>query len=135
MQAADRRGARAATAIVQTGFVDDRDRADLLAGATVFAYPSVYEGFGFPPLEAMQCGVPVVAGDAGALPEVLGDAAAPRAADRRRRARRRRSRALADPDDADARGRCVAPRARPGRPRYDWDTTAARMVELYRSLR
>jgi glycosyltransferase involved in cell wall biosynthesis len=66
---------RARTRIVQTGFVADRDRADLLAGASVFAYPSVYEGFGFPPLEAMQCGVPVVAGDAGALPEILGDAA------------------------------------------------------------
>jgi glycosyltransferase involved in cell wall biosynthesis len=41
----------------------------------VFAYPSLYEGFGIPPLEAMASGTPVVASTAGALPEVLGDAA------------------------------------------------------------
>jgi glycosyltransferase involved in cell wall biosynthesis len=61
--------------IRRLGWVDDRTRDDLLAGATVLAYPSVYEGFGFPPLEAMQAGVPVVASNAGSLPEVLGDAA------------------------------------------------------------
>jgi glycosyltransferase involved in cell wall biosynthesis len=57
------------------GWVDEEQRHDLLAGATVLAYPSIYEGFGLPPLEAMQAGVPVVASSAGALPEVLGDAA------------------------------------------------------------
>lgn len=62
--------------VVRLGFVSDRDRAALLAGATVFAYPSVYEGFGFPPLEAMSCGTAVVATRAGAVPEVCGDAAA-----------------------------------------------------------
>jgi glycosyltransferase involved in cell wall biosynthesis len=50
-------------------------RLDLLARAEVFAYPSVYEGFGLPPLEAMAAGVPVVATSTGALAEVLGDAA------------------------------------------------------------
>src|SRR5262249_41936470 len=43
--------------------------------ASVFAYPSLYEGFGLPPLEAMASGVPVVASNTSALPEVLGDAA------------------------------------------------------------
>jgi len=57
------------------GYVDDRDRRDLLAGAALLAYPSIYEGFGHPPLEAMRAGVPVVASAGGALPEVLGDAA------------------------------------------------------------
>ena len=61
--------------IVRLGWVNDGDRADLLAGATVFAYPSVYEGFGLPPLEAMAAGVPVVATAIPALEEVLGDAA------------------------------------------------------------
>lgn len=59
--------------IRRLGWVADRDR--LLAGAAVFAYPSLYEGFGLPPLEAMALGVPVVAADAGAVGEVAGDAA------------------------------------------------------------
>lgn len=57
------------------GFVTDAQRADLLAGAVCLAYPSLYEGFGLPPLEAMAAGTAVVATAAGALPEVLGDAA------------------------------------------------------------
>ncbi len=61
--------------IVRLGWVSNNDRAALLAGASVLAYPSRYEGFGFPPLEAMAAGVPVVATAAGALPEVVGDAA------------------------------------------------------------
>jgi glycosyltransferase involved in cell wall biosynthesis len=51
------------------------DVAGLMAGASVFAYPSLYEGFGLPPLEAMAAGVPVVAASAGAVPEVVGPAA------------------------------------------------------------
>lgn len=61
--------------ITRLSWVDDPDRDALVHGATVFAYPSRYEGFGFPPLEAMSAGVPVVATTAGSLPEVLGDAA------------------------------------------------------------
>jgi glycosyltransferase involved in cell wall biosynthesis len=61
--------------VVRTGWVDDATLSGLFHGAAVLAYPSVYEGFGFPPLQAMAAGVPVVASRAGALPEVLGDAA------------------------------------------------------------
>jgi glycosyltransferase involved in cell wall biosynthesis len=57
------------------GFVDDHERTSLLLGASLLVYPSVYEGFGLPPLEAMAAGVPVVATTAGSLPEILGDAA------------------------------------------------------------
>src|SRR5439155_397916 len=57
------------------GYVLDADLPALYAAARVFAYPSLYEGFGIPPLEAMACGTPVVASTGGALPEVLGDAA------------------------------------------------------------
>ena len=57
------------------GYVPDADLPGLYAAASVFAYPSLYEGFGIPPLEAMACGTPVVASTRGALPEVLGDAA------------------------------------------------------------
>ena len=49
--------------------------ADLYRAATVFAFPSRCEGFGYPPLEAMACGTPVVCSDAASLPEVVGDAA------------------------------------------------------------
>lgn len=57
------------------GWVHDTDREALLAGAAVVAYPSRYEGFGLPPLEALAAGTPVVATTVGALPEVLVDAA------------------------------------------------------------
>ncbi len=61
--------------IVRPGWVDDRARAGLLRGASVFAFASVYEGFGFPPLEAMSVGTPVVATAAGGVPDTVGDAA------------------------------------------------------------
>jgi glycosyltransferase involved in cell wall biosynthesis len=67
--------ARHGSRIRRLGYVAEADRRDLVAGAAAFAYPSHYEGFGHPPLEAMAAGVPVVASSAGALPEVLGDAA------------------------------------------------------------
>ena len=72
-EARDRSGH--ADRVIWLGYVDDQRRTALLRGATAFAFPSIYEGFGFPPLEAMCAGVPVVAAAAGALPEVLGDAA------------------------------------------------------------
>jgi len=61
--------------IVTPGYVPDEALASLLARATVLAYPSLYEGFGLPALEAMAAGVAVVTTRAGALPEVVGDAA------------------------------------------------------------
>ena len=57
------------------GHVPDEDLGALLSGASVFAYPSLYEGFGLPVLEAMQCGAPVVTSNTSSLPEVVGDAA------------------------------------------------------------
>jgi glycosyltransferase involved in cell wall biosynthesis len=57
------------------GYVDEVDLPPLYAGATSFVFPSLYEGFGLPPLEAMACGTPVVCGLATSLAEVVGDAA------------------------------------------------------------
>src|SRR5205085_4393322 len=61
--------------IILTGYVPEADLPALYTGALCFAYPSYFEGFGLPPLEAMSCGTPVVAGDRTSLPEVVGDAA------------------------------------------------------------
>ncbi len=61
--------------IVRPGYLDDGALAGALRGAAVLAYPSKYEGFGFPPLQAMAAGVPVVATAGGAVPEVVGDGA------------------------------------------------------------
>ncbi len=57
------------------GYVDDADLPALYSAAAVFVYPSLYEGFGLPPLEAMACGTPVISSTAASLPEVVGDAA------------------------------------------------------------
>ncbi|MDP9071705.1 MAG: glycosyltransferase family 4 protein [Actinomycetota bacterium] len=67
--------ARHGDRVRRLGYVGGSDKASLLSGAAVFAFPSINEGFGLPPLEAMAVGVPVVATDAGSLPEVLGEAA------------------------------------------------------------
>jgi glycosyltransferase involved in cell wall biosynthesis len=60
--------------IVFTGYVPDEDLPTLYGGADVFCYPSLYEGFGLPPLEAMACGCPVLCSRISSLPEVVGDA-------------------------------------------------------------
>ena len=73
--------------VVLTGYVSDEEKRALLAGATVLAYPSRYEGFGFPVLEGFSAGVPVLTSLAASLPEVAGTAAL-----------------LVDPNDVDAIG-------------------------------
>jgi glycosyltransferase involved in cell wall biosynthesis len=60
--------------IIFTGYIPDEDLSAIYSGATAFIYPSLYEGFGLPPLEAMQCGTPVITSNTSSLPEVVGDA-------------------------------------------------------------
>lgn len=67
--------ARASADVVLTGYVPAEDLPLLYNAAEAFAYPSLYEGFGLPVLEAMACGAPVITSNVSALPEIAGDAA------------------------------------------------------------
>jgi glycosyltransferase involved in cell wall biosynthesis len=60
--------------VLFTGFIADQDLVALYNGAAVFVMPSIYEGFGIPLLEAMQCGIPVLGSNTSSIPEVVGDA-------------------------------------------------------------
>lgn len=60
--------------VILTGYVPEADLPALYSGAVCFVYPSYFEGFGLPPLEAMKCGTPVIVGNRTSLPEVVGDA-------------------------------------------------------------
>lgn len=59
--------------VLFAGYVSNEDTPPLMAGAKAFIFPSLYEGFGMPPLEAMACGTPVIVAEAASLPEVVGD--------------------------------------------------------------
>lgn len=72
---AEARRSPAAERIVFTGYLSDEDLCALYSSCTAFVYPSIYEGFGLPPLEAMACGAPVVASKIPSIEEVVGPAA------------------------------------------------------------
>lgn len=67
------RGAAAASRIHLAGFIEEADKQAVISGADLFVYPSFYEGFGFPPLEALLNGVPVITSHNSSLPEVVGE--------------------------------------------------------------
>ncbi|MCK4649384.1 glycosyltransferase family 4 protein [bacterium] len=60
--------------VIFTGYLPEEDIPSLYSGAELFIYPTLYEGFGFPPLEAMACGTPVITSNLSSLPEVMGEA-------------------------------------------------------------
>ena len=60
--------------IIMCGYVTNEQKRALMSGALVFVFPSLYDGFGLPVLEAMACGCPVITSNASSLPEVAGDA-------------------------------------------------------------
>lgn len=114
-----------------TDYVADEDLPSLYNLAELFVYPSRYEGFGLPPLEAMACGTPVVCSNAASLPEIIGDAAL-----------------SVPPDDAEALAaairRVLADKALRAKMRasglerarsFTWEKTARRTAEIYERVR
>jgi glycosyltransferase involved in cell wall biosynthesis len=117
-------------AVRHLGYVPERDIAALTAAATVFAYPSLYEGFGFPVAQAMAAGVPVITSNVSALPEIAGDAALlvdPRSLTELRDAL---SRLLLSGDLRERLAACGRERAA----EFRWETCAAKSLEFFRRV-
>jgi glycosyltransferase involved in cell wall biosynthesis len=116
--------------VLELGRVEDEDVAFLYSQALCFAFPSLYEGFGIPAIEAMACGCPVIAADSSALPEVLGDAALlcspadPQAW---------QSAIVALAGDPDLRARLVQ-RGRERAGLYSWRAAALRLLQVVRTV-
>ena len=113
-----------------TGYVDEADKGGLLAGAIALVFPSLYEGFGFPAVEAMICGTPVIASNTSSLPELVGDAGL-----------------LVDPlsaaEIAEAMSRCsdddalrqeLIGRGRHRAKSFSWDATAESVLDAFEEL-
>jgi glycosyltransferase involved in cell wall biosynthesis len=113
------------------GWVDEEDKPAVYSMAAAFVFPSHYEGFGLPPLEAMSCGTPVIVSDRGSLPEIIGKGGL-----------------VVDPDDIDAlaaamkhvmfngapcKGLCVS--ALTEAARFDWHKTAQATIAAYKRSR
>ncbi|MNL22179.1 Capsular glucan synthase [compost metagenome] len=117
--------------VVLTGFVaDEVDLAALYQEATAFVFPSRYEGFGLPPLEAMAAGVPVIASDRASIPEVVGPAGLLLDPDRVLEWQRAIESLCEDPSRREALATLGRERARA----FQWDVTAAKTVEAYRRV-
>ena len=112
------------------GFVDDDDLPALYSAASIFVFPSLYEGFGLPVLEAMACGTPVIASNASSLPEVAGDAALLVDSQDEKAWTESMLRLI---DDVGLRVRLVASGFRQSR-RFQWQNSARQLLELYRQL-
>jgi glycosyltransferase involved in cell wall biosynthesis len=119
-----------AEAVIFTGYLETQELVALYSGASLFVFPSLYEGFGLPPLEAMAAGVPVVSSNRSSMPEILGDAAL-----------------LVEPEDdvmmLDAMLRIISDddtrdelisRGKRQAERYTWNTTARLTLEGYRTV-
>jgi glycosyltransferase involved in cell wall biosynthesis len=116
--------------VLFTGFVDDADLPALYSEATLFLFASLYEGFGLPPLEAMACGVPVLASNASCLPEVVGDAAVQLNPAEEIAWTEAMNYLLSH---AGHRGRLIAAGFRHAR-RFTWQKAAGQLLELYHVL-
>jgi len=118
------------TRVIFPGFADDQDLPALYRAADLFVFPSLYEGFGLPPLEAMACGTPVVTSNVSSLPEVVGDAGM-----------------TVDPTDTDALARAMSQVLQDSRLRqqmierglaraadFTWQRAARQLCQVYRQV-
>lgn len=112
------------------GEVNNRDLPDIYAGAAAFVYPSLYEGFGLPPLEAMASGVPVLVSNRASLPEVVGDAGIMLDPDRPDLTAASIEALL---DDTCARSR-MAMRSRERAASFTWEACARSTIAAYRDV-
>ena len=116
--------------VIVTGYIDEAHKGGLFAGAIALVFPSLYEGFGFPALEAMHCGTPVIASNSSSLPELVGDAGL-----------------LVDPQNvseiAEAMDRCnvdeglrqtIIARGYRRAKRFTWDRAAAGVLDVFDEL-
>jgi alpha-1,3-rhamnosyl/mannosyltransferase len=112
------------------GFTSDEDLAALYAGAMTLVYPSLYEGFGLPPLEAMASGTPVVVSDRSTLPEVVGDAGLKIAADDESGLREALRQFEEDPEFWSQHAAASLEQAR----RFSWERCAVETLAVYRAV-
>lgn len=117
--------------IIFTGLIEDKDKPYLYNLAKAFVYPSFFEGFGFPPLEAMACGIPTIVSNASSLSEIVGDGAI-----------------MIDPynvdelsyaikkvlEDEDLRNELVKKGLKQAK-KFDWDKTAREVLEVFKKLK
>ncbi|MDF1515319.1 MAG: glycosyltransferase family 1 protein, partial [Anaerolineae bacterium] len=116
--------------VIFPGYMADSDKAALISGARIFAYPSLYEGFGFPVLEAQACGTPLLTSNTSSLPEVAGEGAV-----------------FIDPEDVSAivhglqllledeglRNACIA-RGYENLHRFSWNQTAHTVIDVMEDI-
>lgn len=120
-------GAAHADRIDRLGYVPYESVPDLMAGASAFVFPSWYEGFGLPPLEAMACGTAVVVSDVSSLPEVVGDAGELVPPDDPEALAKRLDQILSD----DAYRRRLEDAGRTRAAMFTWERACRRMDEIY----
>jgi glycosyltransferase involved in cell wall biosynthesis len=121
---------RTSARVTRTGYVGEDELVALYCAADCFLFPSFAEGFGFPVLEAMACGTPVISGDRTSLPEVVGDAGLlvdPHSCEALAHAL---ARLLRSPELRNELGRRGAERSR----RYSWAACAAATLDVYREV-
>ncbi len=116
--------------VIFTGYVPDEDLVLLYNAAKIFVYPSIYEGFGLPILEAMACGTPVVASNTSSMPEVAGDAALLIDPYQEKQIEGAIQQILSDPELASSLSQKGLKRAR----QFSWHRTALEMAEVYQAV-